>query len=863
MRVVDAAAPLQRRRVMRRLENAANRQIALIVAAAGCGKSVALSQYLQSCGEQWVRFDVRPEHARLLGFARGLAEAFGAIAPSARLGVGEAVQAALHAEQCAPALARWFANQVPFYEGIVAIDDLHLTSDDTVCADFLAALIELLKPRVRWILCTRSAEHLPLARWVVYGDADVPVSEEELKFTDDEALDAAALVNSHLGAHEIRHLLEVTGGWPTAFHLALRVSEVSPDMQRVTTAARELSYRFLAENVYRALNGQERAMLEFGSILSEIDVDVMERAGFAQVRPTLERVAARLSIVAPVSAEAAQPFPRRYRCHDLFRDFLRRQVAVAGPDHERTLLCSAANALQRCDRPAEALRLFAQARSRNDILRVLRQHGFFFGQQAYGDIVALAIDALDEEDRRSHPLVVGIRGQFEITAGHYQAGESLLEHAVECCEGDPDLRGILLAKLSACRFNLQKQPLPELLTSATDPALDRHVRAELLSVWVISEARFGRFEGLEPLLDELQVLCDRLDSDVLRAMLLYRIGVATYFMGDVQRGRVVFPPAAQLSLRLGMYRAATFIYLTMGSSALLNEDEPLRAMENMELAALAAAQCGEPHHIVQAQLGQLDATSFIGDAQELQRLYDSVHIPQGEFAGDDGTMLKTAALLAALRGEWSDAARTMRSASETSKFPEYRMLGTALSELFRAFAGTDSEGDPVAEVAAERSSAPLDRSAVLRFAALSNAVLAVAALLRDRKQIGERLLRDDPGALTPATAAVWEAARALIAGAAFTPQRAATLRELGYGLFAYLLATASELLARGESAAGLTPTERAILRALDAGKSPKEIAAETNASVNTVRWHIRQVIAKFNCSGRDQALRIARARGLL
>lgn len=845
------------------MENAAKHPIALIVAAAGCGKSVAISQYLQGCDEQWVRFDVRPEHARLLGFARGIAEAFDQVAPSARLGVGEAVQAALHAERPAPVLARWFVHQLPYYEGIVAIDDLHLSTDDTDCVELLSELIELFKPRVRWLLSTRSAEHLPLARWVIYGDADVPISDEELKFNDGEALDAAALVNSNLGPSEIRHLLEVTGGWPTAFHLALRVSEVSPDMQRVTTAARELSYLFLAENVYRALTPPEREMLEFGAVLGEVDIEVMERAGFRNVRATVEQVAARLSIVAPVSAQAAEPFPRRYRCHDLFRDFLRRQVAVAGPDHERALLCNAANALLCCDRPAQALRLFAQARSRDDILRILRQHGFFFGLQAYGDIVALAIDALDEEDRRGHPLVVGIRGQVEITSGRYQAGESLLEYAIERCSNDPDLRGILLAKLSACRFNLQKQPLPEFLSSAMDLSLDRHVRAELLSVWVISEARFGRFKGLAPLLDELQVLCDRLDSDVLRAMLLYRVGVATYFMGDVERGRAVFPVAAELSLKLGMYRAATFIYLTMGSSALLNENQPLRAMEHMELAALSAQQCGEPHHIVQARLGQIDAASFIGDADELGRLYEAVHLPQSEFTGDDGTMLRTQALLVALRGEWSEAARIMHAAMSTTKFPENRMLGIAFAELFRALGGADSHGQPIAEILAERAGAPHDRPAVHRFAALANALLSIASLLRNRKPASERLLRDDPGELSPAIAAVWEAARALVAGASFTPERGATLRELGYGLFAHLFSTASELLERGESTASLTPTERAVLRALDAGKSPKEIAAETNASVNTIRWHIRQIITKFRCSGRDQALRIARARGLL
>lgn len=93
------------------------------------------------------------------------------------------------------------------------------------------------------------------------------------------------------------------------------------------------------------------------------------------------------------------------------------------------------------------------------------------------------------------------------------------------------------------------------------------------------------------------------------------------------------------------------------------------------------------------------------------------------------------------------------------------------------------------------------------------------------------------------------------------------LISLGYADLAKLISpVCSTLLDRSEAMAEqnpLTPAEIGILKLLEEGLIPKQIAFRTNRSVYTIRAHIANAIAKLECHGRLEAIREARERGLL
>jgi DNA-binding CsgD family transcriptional regulator len=54
-----------------------------------------------------------------------------------------------------------------------------------------------------------------------------------------------------------------------------------------------------------------------------------------------------------------------------------------------------------------------------------------------------------------------------------------------------------------------------------------------------------------------------------------------------------------------------------------------------------------------------------------------------------------------------------------------------------------------------------------------------------------------------------------------------------------------------------------MLLALEAGYSPKEIAAQTRRSMHTVRTLIQRAVQRLECNGRQEALAEARRLGFL
>lgn len=90
-----------------------------------------------------------------------------------------------------------------------------------------------------------------------------------------------------------------------------------------------------------------------------------------------------------------------------------------------------------------------------------------------------------------------------------------------------------------------------------------------------------------------------------------------------------------------------------------------------------------------------------------------------------------------------------------------------------------------------------------------------------------------------------------------------------HGFIGRVLA-AAEMRKTGEGPAGtpagsalFTPKEYQVLRLLAGGLPNKRIAAELDLSAETVKWHVKKLLAKLNAGSRDHAVARARMLGLL
>lgn len=858
---------IDRPRLRERIRASASYPIALLIAPAGYGKSVVLRQFLESQPEECVRFGLRAEHGELLGFLRGFAEAMRAAAPHAITALAGAYERAGASPRRAGELARWMNAHMEAYSGIVAIDDLHLADDDPEVAEFLTALIEQTKRRVRWILASRSTAGLPVGTWLAYGDAEAAVDENALRFTATEVRAAANALGLAIRDEELDDLLALTEGWPAAMAFALRTSMRSAELRNVSAMTREMIYRLLAEQVYAALDADERDVLEIAIALPVIDVAVLERAGFDRALPIVERLRERTAFIYEES-------PGIYQCHDLFRDFLRHQSALGGKRSHRAVHERAARALEESGDVEHALSSYTDAGASSDVVRLLEQHGFDLLERARGDVVARAVDALDERTRRENATVLALQGSLQAIAGKFARAESLLRRALTRAGSDRDLVATTSLRLASLIGN-QGRDVSEILDAVAGDSRQKPAhRAEALSLVAARCAIAGDLSKTKTIAPTIEQLLPQIDSEATRAKVLHYLGIVSRHLGDVRRARERLEQSGELAAELHLFGLESRVYAVLSNLALHEDDDVVRQLQYAEHAADAAGKAGDAFALRTALLQTLSAQMRRGAEQESVAVEARLGSEQSDpLVRQYLTLFRSMRL--AWDGQFGEAHR--RAAGHWRQLADEvdRLTCGSQYALFLALDGLrDSAVAIIGDMLDDLGALDIHGRFDLRSITIATLFCALAEFANGRNTQAERILRrvrpQDRVQLL-----VWRTTKNMMqelrryntAHCDEITKDIAALDQLEYGDTARLLrATYSELSKRSYKTAKhimLTPAECEVLRMLAAGLAPKEVAIETSRSVNTVRVHIAKLMDKLECHGRLEAIQTARKLGLI
>jgi LuxR family transcriptional regulator, maltose regulon positive regulatory protein len=861
-------APIVRPRIVDRIAAVSARPVVLLIAPAGYGKSVALRQYLATVTDFYVRFDVSTEHAKLLGFLRGLAQALEEAAPHALASLAGAYERNPASPTRGADLALWMHAHLESFSGIVAIDDLHVTDGDPEVARFLASLIERTKGRVRWVLASRSTAGLPIGSWLAYGDADLAVDERDLRFTIDEAKEAARTLLLRIRDEELSDLLILTEGWPAAMSFALRSSTRSADLRNISALTREMIYRFLAEQVYAALSDDERALLEVAIALPIIDVGILERAGFDRALPTIEALRQRTAFIYAES-------PGIYKCDALFGEFLRRQSALAGRSAQLAVRARAARALEESDDVEHAIAAYAGAGSRGDVVRLLERDGFDLLERARGDVVARAIEQLDERTRRENATVLALRGALHAIAGRVARAETLLRRSLARARDDREFVATVSLRLALLVGN-QGRDVTDLLNSvASDPIHTPAHRAEALSLIAACQAIAGDTTNARSATAKIERLLPRIRSDVTRAKILHHLGIISRHAGAVSKAFDVLGQSGDLAGELHLYGLASRVNAVLSNLALHEEDDVERQLRFAQQAADAATKAGDSFALQTALLQMLSAEMRRGNVERSAAIEDRLEAGRmGEITRRYLALFRSARV--AWEGRFGEAQRLTSSCWSLAHFDFDRAMSGGQYALFLALDGRrEASVKLVGEVVPLARSLEVSGLFRVRSLAIAQIFCALAEATNGRMTHGDRIARQVRANGDAVITLTSEIARSITSalgrrrdeGAEATAERIAALRDAGYADVALMLRavdralrdrTRSNLCARK-----LTPSESEVLRLLAEGFLPKEIAADTRRSVFTVRVHIANVIAKLGCHGRFEAIEVARREGLL
>lgn len=310
-------------------------KVVLLVAAAGYGKTVALASALAGLPEDhavaWTSANDSDDLPGMLARLLAALDPFDLpwrVSPAALPvmiqrpgGLAAAVDELAHA-----------LEQSDARRGVIAIDDVHRFADARVfeCFDRLLAAMPS-----NWVLAltSRVGPPMSLARMTMAGEV-TEFREEDLRFGRGEVkalLDAARLPSSDESADL---LLRRTQGWPVGLSIELLALRGAARDSR----AQWRTFEYLAEEVLGQLPEALQDFLLRCSVLPELSAQrCVQVSGDPQAAHWLDELERRGLFVTFLEGDEL-----RLRLHDLFRDFLQKQVSRRMPAQWPELLRRAA-----------------------------------------------------------------------------------------------------------------------------------------------------------------------------------------------------------------------------------------------------------------------------------------------------------------------------------------------------------------------------------------------------------------------------------------------------------------------------------------------------------------------------------------
>jgi DNA-binding CsgD family transcriptional regulator len=231
------------------------------------------------------------------------------------------------------------------------------------------------------------------------------------------------------------------------------------------------------------------------------------------------------------------------------------------------------------------------------------------------------------------------------------------------------------------------------------------------------------------------------------------------------------------------------------------------------------------------------------------------------------------AMAAAWEGRFEEAHR-LQSMADPGFFSFDRVLNGALLAFYAVVSGRREAGlEHSARVLKEIEAAEFPYAFGKRQAEISRYLCACVEALAGRLSTATRILQRRTGvdgasaeAMREASTAIWRSIKRP-ALRDDVHESLEPLRAVGWGGIARVLEQGVTHCLEGEFAgeqqAILTRAELNVLALLAEGRSPKDIAEETGRSIYTIQAHVQNVIKKLGCSGRHEALTVARKKGLL
>ena len=843
---------VQRERLHALLASVIAQSVVLVVAPPAYGKTTLLLDYLQL--DPSAKFvTASTTEPGLETFVR---DVIAAVDPQALRSIGPLFDQRA-TEGFRDALRSWFLGRLRRVRDPIVIDDLQRYSADGAAMWLLQETIESTSSRLRWIIATRDSSGLPVGTWVARGIMGLPITEDDLAFTLDEAIALSRDLDVEINVSDLETLLNDTNGWPLGMRLSLELRKRTPNLEPIRFRTREVLFRYLDDEIWKTLPESVHEPLYACAILPAVSVEALQAAGFVDAPAIFDDLQSRV------------PFVQRRHddtivLHDLFRDYVQRRLArgVLG----KTLAPRLADHLIANGRRSDAVMLLVTAQCASELSAALASCALDLIEMGHRVIVERAIAFLAGTAERENPVILAIRGALALSDGSSENATALLERALT--SGLPvQMRASCASRLcgalaSAGRTERAVEVVTPLLG---DAELSRDDRLSVQAVCAASSAAAGRVEQTRDLIERILPKLQTVSPDK-RAVALGQLGYAAFYVGDLVGAEEFSSNAVALCRDLGRDHTAAHAYSILYGVAAVNDRTCARAVAFAMQQTACAERAGSLSLRVNGLRAQLDLAAESGDFETAEAVESKLLALPDSRTNRDALQLRIArALLHVSHGEIRRAAALVAGAQDRAMSQAERAYRDTFAGLLWLLAGDreKAEAQVKGPLLLEASADFLNR----RYSALTYAFRGVLLWALDRPAQARRAFAQDTTFLPERDHVFVEGLRAVTALPHPLPNPSAFdwIYELlasasldGYGL---LLRRLAECEAAHTT---LTPSEIETLRAFDElGQTTAQIAAHLGKSYHTVDTQVKSIIRKLGCSGRAEALTYARRQGWL
>jgi LuxR family maltose regulon positive regulatory protein len=307
----------------------------------------------------------------------------------------------------------------------VFLDDFH-HADQAHNTNVIARLIERAPANFHIVIATRTSPRLPIASWKAH-DRITEITTVDLLFDHAET---QAFIDSRLpgelDAVGISQLYEATEGWAAALQLAIiAIGESSDPAAFITTfpgASRDVT-NFVTTEIIGRLPPALANFLARTSILQRFNPALCaELSGDTDAQATLTELERRNLFIVPLEGRDGW-----YRYHPMFRDILRSQILNVTDEQLQWLHITASEWFDRHGHAIEAVYHALEAGARDRALDLFERCATAMVEEGQWATLLSWFETLDPADPREHPELFISTGVSQLLCMRIEEAERTLE----------------------------------------------------------------------------------------------------------------------------------------------------------------------------------------------------------------------------------------------------------------------------------------------------------------------------------------------------------------------------------------------------------------------------------------------------